>query len=291
MMETKKKTPTLNEFNKLKSHQKYLEATQKLLDFGKKCRDASSDQYLTTELNNIKDQLTTETDRYKNQKFTDVEELVSVMRHFKDTMLNKEGLQQFDTKQYRDQVIYIDQKFREMLHLNTVCLTELKRHYAEIEARLLPADVFLREIKMNNSAFASMHHTSIMRQVAAKPADRDDNADVKKFLDYLVANNGHSGGWLDEEHNLFLKLKRKYGDNSEQIFMSFRHIVPGLSDYIFITRYSVLIFVWNFFNLGKTDEDLLRHEQWYATYVELKKRQKTAIQNWKCNQCNKKFDK
>lgn len=229
-MEAKKKTPTLNEFNKLKSQQKYLEATQKLLDFGKKCRDASSDQHLTIELNNIKEQLLTETDRFKNLKYTDIEELVSILRHFKDTMLNKEGLQQFDTKQYRDQVIYIDQKFREMLHLNTVCLTDLKRQYADIEARLLPADVFLREIKMNSSAFVPIHHTSIMRQVATKPADREDNADVKKFLDYLVANNGHCGGWMDEEHNLFLKLKKKYGDNSEQICMSFRHIVPGLID-------------------------------------------------------------
>lgn len=227
MMEAKKKTPTLNEFNKLKSQQKYLEATQKLLDFGQKCGEVSSDQHITTEVNNIKDQLTNETDIFKSQKFNDVEELVSITRHFKDTMLNKEGLQQFDTKQYRDQVIYIDQKFREMLHLNTVCLTELKRQYAEIDGRLLPADVFLRKIQMSNSAFASNPHTSIMRQVAVKPADRSDNADVKKFLDYLVANNGHSGGWMDEEHNLFLKLKRKYGNNSEQICMSFRHIVPG----------------------------------------------------------------
>lgn len=288
MMEAKKKTPTLNEFNKLKSQQKYLEATQKLLDFGKKYGDSSSDQHLTTELNNIKDQLMSETDTFKNQKFTDVEELVSIIRHFKNTMLNKEGLQQFDTKQYRDQVIYIDQKFREMLHLNKVCLTVLKRQYAEIEARILPADVFLREIKDNNSAFASIHRTSIMRQVATKPAERDDNADVKKFLDYLVANNGHTGGWMEEEHNLFLKLKRKYGDNSEQIFMSFRHIVPGLSDYNYKLSF---LFIWIFFNLGKTDDDLLKHEQWYTKYVDLKQRQKAAIQNWKCNQCNKKFDK
>lgn len=223
---SKRPTPTaINlELQKLKSQQKFLEAAQKTLDFQRKYPNDDIAAALVTEANNIRDDLQEKLSVYAQQSHADLLELQSLLREFKGTMLGPQALEKFDNKQYRDQILLIDRRFRDMNMANETELTTLRVQYAAIESTMPAADVFLQEYHSTRWTSRRQHHQSPVRK---GPVSRADNADVQRFLDYLAQHNGHSGGWSDEEHNLFVKLKRKYRDNMERITDSFRSIVVG----------------------------------------------------------------
>ena len=47
-----------------------------------------------------------------------------------------------------------------------------------------------------------------------------------EFQNFLLHNGGHAGGWLEHDHLLFLRERKKYKDK-EKFLDSLQHILPG----------------------------------------------------------------
>lgn len=224
-METKLKlTPAtfLCEMTKLKAQQKYLEATQSSLDAFNKLPEKDASFYVDAQL--LKTELDNKFNYFKDTLKLVVNDCLSVVNSFSETMLTENGIQNYNTNEYRDQIIIVDKKFRNIAASNTNQLKKLKDEYREFDSSSLPCAMLLHNFEKECPKVFSRPN----RKRNKIMCDASDNLDVKKFLDFLTATNGHTGGWIDEEHNLYVKLKNKYKSNMEQIIMSIRHILPGI---------------------------------------------------------------
>lgn len=210
----------VSELVKLKSQQKYLELSQLPIHLN----ELSLEDITTlTEINNLQEQLKNRLPTFKLNLTNELETVSSTITSFKGIITNPDNILQYHTKEYRDRIIVIDQTFRKCLQNNIEQLKKLKEEFCDLETTILPENYLLNEtIKICPSL------TSLTSKGHLKPIDKDDNVDIKKFDDFLVANNGHTGGWNDEEHFLFLKLKTKYKENIDQITMSIKHITGGM---------------------------------------------------------------
>lgn len=222
-MSTKTKlsaTALVCELVKLKSQQKYLESTQLPIHLND---DFSPEDYASlTEIINLQEQLKSKIPPFKLSLKDDLDTVSSTISSFKSIITNPDDILQYHTKEYRDRIILIDQTIRNILQTNFEQLSRLKAEFFELETTVLPANYLLNETIKICPNIANVNRMGQM-----KPIDKDDNIDIKKFDEFLAANNGHTGGWNDEEHFLFLKLKTKYKENIEQIVMSIQHITGG----------------------------------------------------------------
>lgn len=66
-----------------------------------------------------------------------------------------------------------------------------------------------------------------MRRAQSAPIDKSDCDDVRRFDRYLKEHSGHTGGWIEEEHLLFIKMKNKHSNNIEQICAAFEAFLIG----------------------------------------------------------------
>lgn len=261
-------TAVLCELVKLKSQQKYLESSQLPIHLNGLCLD---DMASVTEINNLQEQLHNQIPAFKLNLKNELETVLGTISSFKSIMTNPDDILQYNTKVYRDRIILIDQTFRNIFQNNIKHLSLLKKEFCELETTVLPANYLLNEtIKICPNV------TNVTRTRLIKPIDKEDNVDVQKFDDFLAANSGHTGGWNDEEHYLFLKIKSKYKENIDQIILSIKHITGSMKcDVKFSFNFLHGIIV-----LDKTEEDIRKHNQWYMKYVELKEKKKIAIKNW-----------
>lgn len=222
---------TVCELVKLKCHQKYLESAQMPIQMN----DLSVEDMATVaEINNLQEELKYQIPAFKLNLKNELESVVSTISSFRNVINNSDSIYQYQTKEYRDRIILIDQAIRNAFLNNINQLSRLKDECCVLETTVLPENHLLNEtIKIcPNAAYGN-------RTGLIKPIENEDNIDVRKFDDFLVANNGHTGGWNDEEHFLFLKLKTKYKENIDQITMSIKHIIEGMLIYGF----TILFFV------------------------------------------------
>lgn len=223
-MSTKAKlsaTAVLCELIKLKSQQKYLESTQLPIHLNElNLEDIAS----LAEINNLQGQLKDKLPIFKLNLKNELEAVLSSISSLQSIVVDPNNILQYDTKEYRDRIVLIDQTFRKILQTNIERLSQLKKEFCELETTVLPANYLLNESTKICPGPSLFNVTS---KGLLQPIEKDDNIDIKKFDDFLAANNGHTGGWNDEEHFLFLKLKTKYKENIDQIIMSIQHITEG----------------------------------------------------------------
>ena len=234
MQRTDKKpsaTHLLGELTKLKTQQKYLEATQITL------KPVSQTASEASELNDleclkIEQDLNTValTDKLKHDAFR----LNDMVNDFRNEMLNVTSLCKFNTKQYRERIEIIDQQQRELDAKNVDQLKQLKMDYCNIESELLPLmcnlDLLEKRPTIKNKISALN-----MRRVQSAPIDKTDSDDIRRF-DRFVKEHGHTGGWIQEEHLLFVKLKNKHNDSIEQICAAFQAFLVGKNHLFFLLK-------------------------------------------------------
>lgn len=227
----KKPTAThlLSELSKLKTQQKYLEATQVTL---KPISHTASEANELNELEclKIEQDLNTAalTDKIKHDTFR----LKDTVQNFCNEMLNETSLCKFNTKQYREKIEVIDQQQRELDAKNLEQFKKLKIDYCNIESELMALmqnlDLLEKMPTIKNRVNATMN----IRRVQSAPIDRSDLDDVRRFDRYLKEHNGHTGGWIQEEHLLFVKLKNKHNNNIEQMCSAFHAFLVGKNSFI-----------------------------------------------------------
>lgn len=221
----KKPTAThlLSELTKLKMQQKYLEATQVTL------KPISHTPSEASELNDL-DCLKIEqdlniaalTDKLKYDAF----HLREMVKEVHNEMLNESSFCKFNTKQYRERIEMIDQQQRELDAKNLEQLKQLKLEYCNIECELLPLMNNLDFLQTMPTIKNRINAVSMLR-VHSAPIDKSDSHDVRQFDRYSKENGGHTGGWIQEEHLLFVKLKNKHNNNIEQIREAFQAFLVG----------------------------------------------------------------
>lgn len=234
MQKTEKKvsaTKLLSEIKKLKSQQKYLEATQTVL---KPVTGTANEMAELDTLDCMKIEQDLNVDAFTEKLKYDAFHIRDLITAFQSEMMNKDGLQKFNTKQYRERIEDIDQRLQNYTTRNQQQLKQLKLEYCAIESELLPLmnNLDLLQKSTTISAFGrklNAQSSMSMRRAVSAPIDRTDSDDIRRFDRYLKEHNGHNGGWIDEEHLLFVKMKNKYKDDVEQIFNAFRVFYVGMS--------------------------------------------------------------
>lgn len=142
-------------------------------------------------------------------------------------MLNADGLCKFNAKQYRERIQTIDQQQRELEIKNSKQLNGLKLEYSSIENELQPLMANLDLLERTPTIKNKVNVISVLRRAQSAPIDKHDCDDVRRFDRYLKEHNGHTGGWIDEEHLFFIKSKNKYSGNIEQICGAFQVFLIG----------------------------------------------------------------
>ncbi|XP_047117457.1 coiled-coil domain-containing protein 112-like [Schistocerca piceifrons] len=81
--------------------------------------------------------------------------------------------------------------------------------------------------------------------------------EVRAFHKFLAKTGGHSGGWDEDDHLAFLRIRTKH--QGKQAFMEEVHdLMPDISR-----------------------EDIMKHEEWYCQYEKLRNEQRQAIEVWR----------
>ncbi|XP_066145257.1 coiled-coil domain-containing protein 112-like [Euwallacea fornicatus] len=82
--------------------------------------------------------------------------------------------------------------------------------------------------------------------------------EAREFFEFVHGNGGHENGWRQEDHLLFLKLRRKYGSQIDDLALHLHETLPDISV-----------------------EDIKCHERWYQQYSRLYMKKEQAINQWK----------
>lgn len=260
-----KSTPTsiVRELMKLKSQQKYLEGTQVSLTIFDWKNLSTEEQLDLREIDNIKNDMDSQFPLYELKIKNSLENVNEIIKTFRNTMLTNESIQKYNTKEYRDKIIDIENIIKSVVMVNLNEIINLKNNHYHLEESLLPINnnvaILLDCKKLSSSTINPFIYKRTIKQSII---EKFDNNDIKEF-DKFIKMNGHCGGWIDEEHNLFIKLKQKYKINLERIIIVMQKTLPN-----------------------KSILDIEEHNRWYDKYIELKEKKKIAINNWKNTKLN-----
>lgn len=217
----------LNELKKLKSQQKYLEAMQKALRPVTHAVDEAVD---LNEVEKLKIEHELNWTGFRERVADDIEHAADLVKHFKADMMNEAALAKHPVKEYRERVQEIDCALR---HAETKNISELRRakaEHCEISGAL--ASMYMTNLLINSPLSArGMINEPIrsdgVRAALSAPVNRSECSDVRHFDKFLNDHKGHTGGWLEEEHRAYIKMKYKYRKNIDQICESLSGLLVG----------------------------------------------------------------
>lgn len=229
-------TAILSELIKLKSHQKYLDASQMTLNPHK--FDSKEEMAQINDVENLKTELDINLLAFVRDMHNETVHVMAQLKEFQATMLKPASVQQYNIKQYREQLFQLDRVMREADERNAMELKCLRHEYGGMEEELaaLANENLLRQHR--KSLHGKRNGVTMMRAAVSAPIDRNDNDDIKQFDRFVNERGGHTGGWSDEEHHLFIKLRTKYKSNIERICMEVQTVLAGVYECFLTSRHS-----------------------------------------------------
>lgn len=223
-----KLSPTilLCRLTQLKAQQKYLDATKPIFDA--KHFQLSAEHDAIANIENTDQKLTNDFQNFCREKTNDIRSLTSVINEFSKTMISLDSVQKYKTNEYRDRAIAIDKHFCNQLQQNNETYLFLQEKYSDIdkELREIVSDPLIAS-EMTTKICPAFSIRATVKHSTKFPIDRSDNDAVRKFDEFLCAHKGYTGGWTDEEHNIFVKLKLKYKTNMMRIVECMQNLMPG----------------------------------------------------------------
>ncbi|XP_014204123.1 coiled-coil domain-containing protein 112-like [Copidosoma floridanum] len=96
-------------------------------------------------------------------------------------------------------------------------------------------------------------------QAALQRQDPNKECDFGEAENFfaLISNSGHTGGWSEKDHLLYVKFRKKH-KSTEALVSALRTKCPDL-----------------------TEENIMKHDAWYKIYLDLREKQKIAVQEWR----------
>jgi len=152
-----------------------------------------------------------------------------------------------------------------MLEVETT-LDESKQQEKDVFEKLLSdehdlkteVDMIEKRLKtiLKSSVAGKSHQVKVGAKISQILKERNLPEEVVAFEKYLNMF-GPTGGWDDEDHSTYLRLKRRTKNRAALINAAKGSLV------------------------GRTEEDIASHDHWYMQLVELKEAKKVAIEEWK----------
>ncbi|XP_008210368.1 coiled-coil domain-containing protein 112 isoform X2 [Nasonia vitripennis] len=120
----------------------------------------------------------------------------------------------------------------------------------------------LTRVIRKHKNFASTDHFLCKATSSNRQSQKDDSAkecDYDEAEDFctLLAKTGHTGSWSEEDHLLFVNLRKRH-HSVASLVVAIQAKCPDL-----------------------TKESIVNHEAWYKTYLDLREKQKLAVQEWR----------
>lgn len=209
-----------------------------------------------------------------------------------------ENVQQYDLKTYRDFVLDIENTITELSNANKLTLGKLKFDHMDIVADLPEPVDLLREEQKFMKRRPKPLKGSLTKNTSLGREDTEnstcDYKEIKIFDRFLQSHGGHSGGWSDEQHSIYLSLKAKYRANLHRIEECFKGILPGKKslrltlvksfEIMFLFLSSTLMDLsmdGDILSIDIDAETIKSHDDWFQEYTTLKNNRKRAIEQWK----------
>lgn len=215
--------------------------------------EAPEERKLLAEIDVLRDRLTVNFIAGRTTAHNTVAKVREGIEEFKGMGAN---IQQYDLREYRERILQIEENLVRVQNTNKLNLGKLKFENLDILATIPPAADLLRDDCKKHSTIPN--RLSQMRSGNLKPIDEEIYRDVRKFDQFLEDYGGHTGGWGEEQHMIFMRNKTKYQGNLKRITENLMDLVPGLSA-----------------------EDIENHNKWYEEYVRLKAIRKKSLEEWR----------
>ncbi|XP_046824754.1 coiled-coil domain-containing protein 112-like [Vespa crabro] len=164
-----------------------------------------------------------------------------------------EEIQQLDINEFKSKLIEISKKlndFKKTCPLQTLSDdgNKLDSDLKEFSSRLHKYNTVNKTIKSSIIDLSSFDKD--------KKKNHEDYEEIEDFH-ALIVKTGYTQHWSDEDHLLFLKMRKKYKN------------VPALVNAIKTKCPDMSI------------EKIINHETWYKLYLELRERQRLKINEWR----------
>ncbi|XP_012277049.1 coiled-coil domain-containing protein 112-like [Orussus abietinus] len=187
-------------------------------------------------------------------------EIVDELKSAKMVLSDPNEVQKLDVISYRIKLFKISKRIQEFK--KSCPIDALEEQQLGLEA----------DINEYSSAANKYDLKDPARRLLISKAYTRNKSNVKKYPDYheiqdftsLVAKTGHTQNWSDEDHLLFLKLRKKQ-NSVPALVAAIKQKCPDL-----------------------TTECIVNHEAWYKLYLNLREKQKSAIEKWKRQKSTKK---
>ncbi|XP_043494762.1 coiled-coil domain-containing protein 112-like [Polistes fuscatus] len=167
-----------------------------------------------------------------------------------------EQIQQLDVNKLKSKLIGISKKLDDFK--NTCPLQTLSEKGNELDSDLKEFSSRLHKYNSVNLAIKSstIDLSSLNKDKKKNHEDYDDYEEIEDFHT-LIAKTGYTQHWSNEDHSLFLKI-RKQCKNVPTLVNAIRRKCPDL-----------------------TIETIINHETWYKLYLDLREKQRSKIKEWR----------
>ncbi|XP_011687140.1 PREDICTED: coiled-coil domain-containing protein 112-like isoform X2 [Wasmannia auropunctata] len=182
-----------------------------------------------------------------------LEEITEELRSVQSITNCPEQIQKLDTNAYKQRLVRLSRKIRDFQNFCQLQTATLSQEQTALESEL-------REFESNLHKYENATG-SIGKPTSAATSNKEN----KKCCDYkaienfheLIAKTGHTDNWSDEDHLLFLKMRKKCS-SIPALVAAIRVKCPDL-----------------------TAEAIVNHEAWYKVYLSLREKQRSSVREWR----------
>lgn len=178
-----------------------------------------------------------------------LEEIAEELRSAKSATDCLEKIQKLDINAYKQRLVKLSQKIRDFKE--SCQLQILSQEQTTLESEL-------HEFESNLHKYESATNSKPTSVTFSNKENKKCN-DYKGIEDFhaLITKTGYTDNWSDEDHSLFLKMRKKC--NSIAALVAALQIkCPDL-----------------------TAETIVNHEAWYKIYLNLREKQRSSIKEWR----------
>ncbi|XP_066994915.2 coiled-coil domain-containing protein 112 [Anabrus simplex] len=186
------------------------------------------------------------------------------LRELKVAVSNDDQLKSLDVDRYRQDLLELENKISTSKDSNEKEILKLAFQenalWDHVETVAQKIDEWSIPVKV--SSFRP--HSQSWSRPGSSYMGNARSVEVMDFQNFLNSSGGYTGGWDEDDHLLFLRLRRKYTDRNE-FLGALQQEMPD-----------------------KKFEDILNHEEWLISFDILKARQKKAIEEWRARRSKTK---
>ncbi|CAG9815451.1 unnamed protein product [Phaedon cochleariae] len=204
------------------------------------------------EISNLITELNKERNNNRETLLSTLKETVGLVKNKTQLLRHNKILDITDLRQFKNQMILIQENIRNLKSESRAKLTQLKDEYADLTEDL---DYYSEKIPIWSEKMRDQIYTETMKTPLTCKGPKCK--EVRDFIEFVHKSKGHENGWRKEDHQLFLKIRQKH----KHIDTLAKHLHEALPDI--------------------SINEIECHEKWYKEYLSLQLNKRKAIKAWK----------